>query len=216
MKKTPKSQEPERIVWKPGTMIYPIPVVMVSCGTTKKDYNIITVAWTGTVSTIPAMCYISIKPERHSYEIIKKTKEFVINLTTKELAFATDWCGVKSGREFDKFREMGLTPIKAQKVKAPLIKEAPINIECKVVDIKELGSHHMFLAEVVAVNANPLYFNEKSGVFNLEKAQPLVYNHGRYFELGKFVGKFGFSVEKKKKGNNEKRKQLPAATSKRV
>ncbi len=143
-----------KAVWKPGTMIYPVPAVMVSCGTKQTGYNIITIAWTGTVCSDPAMCSISIRPERYSYGIIKKTGEFVINLTTEALARATDWCGVKSGRDFDKFKEMGLTPVPAQKVQAPLIKESPLNIECRVLDIRPLGSHDMFLAEVVAINAD--------------------------------------------------------------
>ena len=149
----------EKISWKPGTMIYPLPVVMVSCGTKREDYNIITVAWTGTICTDPAMCYISLRPERHSYDIIKRNREYVINLTTRDLAFATDWCGVKSGRDQDKFSAMGLTPIAATKVKSPMIKESPINIECVVKEIKELGSHHMFISEVVALNADDKYID---------------------------------------------------------
>ncbi|MBK7132801.1 MAG: flavin reductase family protein [Bacteroidales bacterium] len=189
-----------KVVWKPGTMIYPLPAVMVSCGSVSEEYNIITVSWTGTICTDPAMCYISVRPERHSYEIIKKNREFVINLTTKELAFATDWCGVKSGSKFNKFKEMGLTPVPASKIKAPLIKESPVNIECIVKEIKELGSHHMFISEVVAVNAEEKYIDSKSGLFKLNEATPLCYSHGKYYETGPLVGKFGFSVEKKTKG----------------
>lgn len=188
-----------KIEWKPGTMVYPLPAVMVSCGSTEKEHNIITIAWIGTVCTNPAMCYISIRPGRHSYDIIKKNMEFVINLTTEDLAFATDWCGVKSGRDFDKFKEMKLTPGKASKVNAPLIKEAPINIECVVKDIIKLGSHDMFLAEVVAVNADPQYMNKETGAFNLNEAKPICYSHGKYYNVGDFIGKFGFSVQKKKK-----------------
>ena len=188
-----------KILWKPGTMIYPLPAVMVTRGSEPSEYNIITIAWTGTICTDPAMCYISLRPLRHSYEIIRKNGDFVINLTTRALAFATDWCGVRSGRDFDKFAEMGLTPVPASKVKAPLLKESPVNIECVVREIKELGSHHMFISEVVAINADEEYIDRKSGKFRLSDANPLSYLHGKYYETGKFIGKFGFSVEKKKK-----------------
>jgi flavin reductase (DIM6/NTAB) family NADH-FMN oxidoreductase RutF len=145
------------------------------------------------------MCYISVRPGRHSYEIIKRTGDFVINLTTKALAFATDWCGVKSGKDHKKFTQMGLTPIPASRVRAPLIKESPVNIECIVKEIKELGSHHMFISEVVAVNADEEYIDEKSGLFRLNDAVPICYSHGKYYETGSLIGKFGYSVEKKKK-----------------
>jgi flavin reductase (DIM6/NTAB) family NADH-FMN oxidoreductase RutF len=187
-----------KISWKPGTMIYPLPVVMVSCGTKESGYNIITVAWTGTICTDPAMCFISIRPERYSYNIIKKNGDFVINLTTRKLAYATDWCGVMSGKEYDKFHEMHLTPSKAKKVKSPIIEESPINIECIVKEIKPLGSHSMFISEVVNINASQKYFNINNNAFNLAKAQPICYSHGRYYLLGEFIGKFGFSVKKKK------------------
>ncbi len=193
-----------KLLWKPGTMIYPLPAVMVSCGSEPSEYNILTVSWTGTVCTDPAMCYISVRPERHSYNIIRKTGEFVINLTTKSLAYAADWCGVKSGRQYDKFREMGLTAVPASRIKAPLIKESPVNIECIVREIRELGSHHMFISEVVAVHADENYYNEESGVFKLREAEPLCYVHGKYYEIGKLIGKFGYSVERKKK----KRKKM--------
>lgn len=188
-----------KVVWKPGTMIYPVPVVMVSCGSTTDEFNIITVAWTGTICSEPAMCYISVRPERYSHDIIKRNREFVVNLTTAELAYATDWCGVKSGRDFDKFREMGLTPVKAHKVKAPLIKESPLSIECRVKEIKTLGSHDMFISEVVAINAEEKHMNMRTGVFKLSQANPICYLHGNYFMLGKMIGKFGFSVQKRKK-----------------
>jgi flavin reductase (DIM6/NTAB) family NADH-FMN oxidoreductase RutF len=191
--------EMSKLIWKPGTMIYPLPAVMVSCGSSPEEYNILTVSWTGTICTDPAMCYISVRPSRHSYAIIKKNGEYVINLTTAALAFATDWCGVKSGKEFDKFREMNLTPVAATKIKAPMIKESPVNIECIVKEIKELGTHHMFISEVVAVNADKKYFDEKTGLFRLHDAQPLCYLHGKYYLTGDFVGKFGFSVQKKKR-----------------
>jgi flavin reductase (DIM6/NTAB) family NADH-FMN oxidoreductase RutF len=183
--------------WKPGTMVYPLPAVMVSCGSTPEDYNIITIAWTGTICSDPAMCYISVRKNRHSYNIIKESGEFVINLTTKDLAYATDWCGVKSGKDFDKFKEMNLTPGKSKEISAPIIEESPLSIECKVTKIIELGSHDMFMAEVVNVQADERYINEK-GEFSLAQAGPLVYSHGHYFELGELIGRFGYSVMKKK------------------
>lgn len=188
--------------WKPGNMIYPLPAVMVSVADENGKDNIITVAWTGTVCTNPPMAYISVRPERHSYHMIKETGEFVINLTTEELAFATDYCGVRSGRDVDKFKETGLTREKADNVKAPMIKEAPVSIECKVTEIKELGSHHMFLADVVAVHASEEYMDEK-GKFDLNRAKPLVYSHGEYLGTGKKIGTFGYSVKKRKKARKK-------------
>lgn len=183
--------------WRPGTMVYPLPAVMVSCGSTPEDYNIITIAWTGTICSDPAMCYISVRKNRHSYNIIKESGEFVINLTTKDLAYATDWCGVKSGKDFDKFKEMKLTPGKSKVISAPIIEESPLSIECKVTKIVELGSHDMFMAEIVNVQADERYINEK-GEFSLAQSGPLVYSHGHYFELGELIGRFGYSVMKKK------------------
>lgn len=191
-----------KVLWKPGTMIYPLPAVMVSCGQNEEEYNIITIAWTGTISSDPPMCFISVRPQRHSYEIIKRTGEFVINLTTLELAMATDWCGVRSGKKYNKFREMNLTPEKAEFVSAPLIKESPVNIECKVTEIKPLGVHHMFMANVLAIHGDEKYMNKETGAFQFDKAQPICYSHGKYYELGKFIGKFGFSVKKKKKNSS--------------
>lgn len=179
-------------------MIYPLPAVMVSCGSNPEEYNILTISWTGTICTDPAMCYISVRPNRHSYNIIKRNGDFVINLTTKALAFATDWCGVKSGSKYNKFRDMGLTPVPAKMVKAPMIKESPVNIECIVKEIKELGTHHMFISEVVAVNADEQYIDEKNGLFRLNEAEPICYSHGKYYEMGKLIGKFGYSVQKKR------------------
>lgn len=180
-------------------MIYPLPAVMVSCGSTPEEYNIITVAWTGTICSNPPMCYISVRPERHSYEILKRNMEFVINLTTKELAQATDWCGVRSGRDYNKFEEMHLTPGKSSVVSAPLIEESPLCIECRVKEILSLGSHDMFIADVVNVRADKLNLDEETGKLLLAETNPLVYVHGGYYELGKKIGKFGWSVEKKKK-----------------
>jgi flavin reductase (DIM6/NTAB) family NADH-FMN oxidoreductase RutF len=186
-----------KVKWKPGTMIYPLPVVLISCGAEESDYNILTIAWTGIICTNPAMCYISVRPERHSYSLIKKYGEYVINLTTRKLAHATDWCGVKSGRETDKFKEMNLTPVKAQKVKAPLILESPVNLECIVREIKQLGSHDMFISEIVAINADKKYI-DKNDFFDFKKADPICYSHGKYYVLGDLIGKFGYSVKKKK------------------
>ena len=181
-------------VWKPGTMVYPVPAVMVSCGNMEKS-NILTVAWTGTICSEPAMTYISIRPERYSYNLIKESGEFVINLTTQNLAKATDWCGVRSGKDYDKFKEMNLTKEKASIVNCPLIKESPVSIECKVEEIKELGSHHMFIAKVLSVDVDEKYMDE-NGRFCFEKSLPIAYSHGQYFALGELIGKFGFSVKK--------------------
>jgi len=185
--------------WKPGTMIYPLPAVMISCGAEESEFNILTVSWVGTICTNPPMCYISVRPERHSYPILKKNMEFVINLTTKDLAFATDWCGVRSGKDYNKFSEMKLTPGKASVVNAPIIEESPLCIECRVREIVSLGSHDMFIADVVNVLADDKYINEKTGAFELENADLLVYSHGFYHEIGKQIGKFGWSVQKKKR-----------------
>lgn len=183
--------------WKPGTLIYPLPAVMVSCGSTPEEWNIITIGWTGTICTNPPMCYISVRPERYSYEILKRDMEFVINLTNKDLAYATDWCGVRSGRDYNKFEEMHLTPGKATVVRAPIIEESPLNIECRVKEIIALGSHHMFIAEVVNVRADKKWLDAETGKFMLSETNPLVYVHGGYYELGDKIGKFGWSVEKK-------------------
>jgi flavin reductase (DIM6/NTAB) family NADH-FMN oxidoreductase RutF len=188
-----------KINWKPGTMIYPLPAVMVSCGASPEEYNIITISWTGTICTDPAMCYISVRPGRHSYNIIKSRREYVINLTTRSLAYAADWCGVRSGSKHNKFVEMKLTPVPASLVNAPMIKESPVNIECVVKEIIELGSHHMFISEVIAVNADEEYIDRKTGLFRLNDSVPVCYSHGKYYETGRLIGKFGFSVEKKKK-----------------
>jgi len=195
----------QRLHWKPGTVLSPLPAVMVTCGSTPENYNIITIAWVGIICSDPPMCSISIRPERHSYKLIKETLEFVINVTTQELAFATDWCGVKSGKDVDKFKEMKLTPIAAQIVKVPLIKESPVNIECIVQQIIPLGTHDLFIAKIVAVNADPQYLNEETGKFNIELANPICYSSGFYHLVGKQLGKFGFSVEKTKKKLRKRR-----------
>ena len=182
--------------FKPGNMIYPLPAVMVSCGDIDSDSNILTVAWTGTICTNPPMAYISVRPERHSYDMIKNSGEFVINLTNEQLIKATDFCGVRSGRDVDKWKECRLTKAKADTVKCPLIDEAPVNIECKVKEIKELGSHHMFIAEVLGINADEKYIDEK-GAFDISKCDLISYLNGHYYETGKQIGRFGFSVQKK-------------------
>lgn len=187
-----------KLLWKPGTMVYPVPPVMVSCGDNEENYNILTIAWTGTINTSPAMTYISVRPERHSYELIKRTGEFVINLTTENLVKETDYCGVKSGRDVNKFKETGLTFEKASIVKSPLIAESPVNIECKVTQIIPLGTHHMFMAEVAAVNVDEKYMDE-TGKFCLEKAKPICYSHGQYYGLTESLGHFGYSIRKNKK-----------------
>lgn len=189
-----------KTAFKPGTMIYPLPAVMVSCGDSPENYNIITVAWTGTLCSDPPMCYISVRPERHSHGIISRTGEFVINLTTEALARQTDWCGVRSGRDCNKFREMGLHTEPAQLVKAPLIKESPLNIECRVTEVRRLGTHDMFMAEVVAVDAEESLIDKTTGQFQLNHAGPLAYSHGKYYGLGEKLGGFGFSVKKPRRG----------------
>ena len=186
-------------------MLYPLPAVMVSAADKAGSANILTVAWTGTICTDPAMLYISVRPERYSYGMIRETGEFVVNLTTEELAKATDWCGVKSGRDVDKWKEMGLTKGKASTLSyAPVILESPVNIECKVTEVKELGSHHMFLAEVVAVDVDPAYLDEK-GTLHLERADLIAYCHGRYRAFGEELGRFGYSVKKTVKGRKKGR-----------
>lgn len=186
-----------KVQWKGGTFIYPIPAVMVSCGTMEES-NIITIAWTGILNTNPAMCYISVRPERYSHNIIKENGEFAINLTTRQLAYATDWCGVKSGRDVDKFKEMKLTKERANIIKAPLIKECPVSVECKVKEIVPLGSHDMFVAEIVAIDADEKYIDKK-GAFDISKCDLIAYANGGYYPLESKIGKFGYSVQKKSK-----------------
>ena len=184
-------------IWKPGNMLYPLPAVMVSTGDTKGNTNILTIAWTGTVCTNPAMAYISVRPERYSYGMLRESGEFVINLTTEKLAWAVDYCGVISGRDMDKWKETGLHKRKAEMLEfAPLIRESPVNLECRVTEVKELGSHHMFLAEVKAVHADETYL-DKNGRLELNHAGLLVYSHGEYLAAGKKLGTFGYSVKKK-------------------
>ncbi len=191
-------------VWKPGNMLYPLPAVMVSTADRAGNSNILTIAWTGTVCTNPAMVYISVRPERYSYHMIKESGEFVINLTTEKLANAADYCGVRSGRQVDKWKECGLTAEKASSLEyAPVIRESPVNIECRVKEVQELGSHHMFLAEVTAVRADEAYL-DGNGKFDLNQTGLMAYSHGEYLGLGKKLGTFGFSVKKKTGGRRKK------------
>lgn len=184
--------------WKSGNMLYPVPAVLVTVADEEGRANAFTVAWTGTVCSDPAMVSISVRPERYSHEIIERTQEFVINLTTRSLAYATDYCGVRSGRDTDKIKDMGLTLLAAEKVKAPLLAQSPVNLECRVKETFRLGTHDMYLAEVVAVHADEAYLDEK-GCFHLDRAEPLAYSHGSYYTLGEKLGTFGYSVKKEKK-----------------
>ena len=204
-KKLEKSMQDERnilrkmrIDFKPGNMLYPVPVVMVSCADSEGRSDIVTVAWTGTICTNPPMVYISLRPSRYSYDIIKKSGEFVINLTNERLAKIADECGVKSGRDVDKWKLLKIEQLPSKVVAASSIKESPVCIECKVENILELGSHHMFTAKVVAVNVDAKYMDEKNK-FDLTKADMVVYNHGEYIGLSKVLGTFGYSVKKKKR-----------------
>jgi len=181
--------------FKGSEMLSPVPAVMASLGE-GDEANIITIAWTGIINSRPPMTYISVRKERHSHDILMKTGEFVINLTTEAILRQTDWCGVRSGRDFDKWKETGLTKEPASVVKCPMIAESPVNLECRVTEVKELGTHHMFIAEVVNVRADEKYMDEK-GKFHLEHSKPIAYSHGTYFALGEELGKFGYSVRKK-------------------
>lgn len=193
-----------RQIWRPGNMLYPLPAVMVSAADQEGNANILTVAWTGTICSDPAMLYISVRPTRHSYHMIRETGEFVVNLTTEKLARATDWCGVRSGRDVDKWSEMKLTKGKAQKLQyAPIIEESPVNIECRVTEVKELGTHHMFLAEVMAVQVDEAYLDE-TGRFGLNETGLLAYSHGEYLSLGESLGRFGWSVKRHRKAKKKK------------
>ena len=195
-----------KIKWKGGTLLAPVPPVMVSCGTMEKP-NIITVAWTGLINTIPPKTYISVRPSRHSYELIKESGEFAINLTPTSLVKQADWCGIHTGRKVDKFARCNLTPDEANEISAPLILECPISLECKVFDVIPMGTHDMFLADIVAVDVAPGLL-DKSGRLCIERAHLAAFAHGEYFELGKSLGKFGFSVVKKKKHKNKQNKEV--------
>ena len=184
-------------IWRPGNMIYPLPAMMVSCGATPDEYNVFTASWVGTICSDPAMCFVSIRQSRHSYEIVKRNMAFTLNLTNEDLARATDWCGVRSGRDYNKFAEMSLTPVKGIKVNAPYINEAPMSIECRVKQIIHLGTHDMFIADVMNVLADKRFIDPQTGEFDLKKANLIAYSHGEYFKLGEKIGNFGWSVKKK-------------------
>lgn len=185
-----------KISWRPGTQVYPLPAVIVTCGDSPDNWNMLTIAWVGTICSDPAMCYISVRPERASYPLLVENMEFTINLTTHKMAFATDWVGVRSGRDYNKWEKTGLTPLPGELVASPSIKESPLNIECRVKEIIKLGSHDMFISEVLNVRVEESLMDE-SGKFNLEKAGLIAYVHGHYYQLGDMIGKFGFSVKKK-------------------
>lgn len=186
-----------KIIWKPSTLLAPVPAVLVSCGSVEKP-NALTIAWTGIINSDPPMTYVSIRPERHSYKIIKESGEFVINLVPRSLVRAADFCGVRTGAKMDKFKKLKLTPATASTVGAPLIEESPICLECKVVEQKHLGTHDMFLAEITAVQVEEKYIDE-NGRLRMDQCRLTAYCHGEYFDLGKKLGSFGYSVKKKKK-----------------
>lgn len=179
-------------------MIYPLPAVLATCGATPEEWNMLTIGWVGTICSDPAMCYISVRPERFSHALLMKNMEFTLNLTTVEMARATDWAGVRSGRDYDKWKETGLHPIPGEMVRCPTIEESPVSIECRVKSVTHLGSHDMFIADVLNVRADSRFINEETGKLELENAGMLVYNHGQYFGMGDFIGGFGFSVRKKR------------------
>ncbi len=192
------SGEHRKVSWKPGTMVYPAPAVLVSCGSTREVANMFTVAWVGTICTNPAMLSISVRPERHSYDIIRREMQFTVNLTTEAMVRATDWCGVRSGRDYDKFAQTGLTPLPGVVNSCYMIAESPLSIECAVTDIIHLGSHDMFIAKVVNLVADERYIDPETGRFDLAAAGLMAYSHGKYYKLGEQIGSFGFSVRKKK------------------
>ena len=185
-----------KISWRPGTQIYPIPAVIVTCGNNPENWNLLTIAWVGTICSDPAMCYISVRPERASYPLIVDNMEYTINLTTEKMAAPTDWVGIKSGRDYNKWKETGLTPIPGEMVSSPTILESPLSIECRVKEIIKLGTHDMFISDVLNVRADSELFDE-TGKFNLEKSKLLAYIHGHYYSIGNMIGHFGFSVKKK-------------------
>lgn len=187
-----------KVSWRPGTQVYPIPAVIVTCGNNPQNWNMLTIAWTGTICSDPPMCFISVRPERYSYPLLVGNMEFTINLTTKEMAFATDWVGVRSGREYDKWKETGLIPIPGEKVASPTIEQSPLSIECRIKEIMKLGTHDMFIADVINVRVDTQFLDNETGKFEIEKANLMAYSHGFYHELGEVIGKFGFSVQKKK------------------
>lgn len=189
----------EKISWKPGTMVYPAPAVIATVGSTPSEWNMLTIAWTGTICTDPAMLYISVRPSRFSYPLLVKNMEFTLNLTTEKMARATDWVGVKSGADYDKWKETGLTPLPGEKVSSPTIAESPLSIECRVKEVMHLGTHDMFIADVLNIRADERWINPETGALSLKDAGLLVYVHGKYYSLGDMIGHFGYSVRKKRK-----------------
>lgn len=188
-----------KTTWKAGTMVYPAPAAIVTCGDSPENWNMLTVAWTGTICTNPAMLYISVRPERHSYPLLVSNMEFTLNLTTDSMARATDWVGVRSGRDYDKWNETGLTPLQGEMVKSPTIEESPLSIECRIKEILHLGSHDMMIADVLCIRADDRYINPTTGALSLKDAGLMAYAHGGYYQLGNLIGTFGFSVRKKPK-----------------
>lgn len=194
----------EKQVWKPGTLLAPVPPVLVSCGTLEKP-NVLTIGWTGIINTIPAMTYISVRPERFSHDLIRASGEFAVNLPTKSLVRAVDFCGVRSGKTVDKFAHCGLTALPAAQISAPIIGESPVSLECRVEQVLSLGSHDMFIAKILCIDVDESVVDQ-NGKLCLEKAGLLAYAHGTYYELGKALGTFGYTVQKKKK-----RKKKPSS-----
>lgn len=192
------SELPHKVAWKPGTVLYPLPVVMVGCGRVGVDANLITLAWTGIVCSEPPLLSVSIRPERHSHGLIQRDRVFTVNLPSASMARQVDWCGIKSGRELDEFTATGLTPLVGPKTGAPLVAECPVGLECKLLEVRPLGSHDLFLAEIVAVYADDRWIDPLTGAFALARSEPLGYAHGKYYQLGKYLGFFGFSVAGKK------------------
>ena len=189
----------EKISWRPGTMVYPVPAAIVTVGANPSEWNMLTIAWTGTICSDPAMLYISVRPTRHSYPLLVSQREFTLNLTTAEMARATDWVGVRSGASYDKWKQTGLTPLPGEKVSSPTIAQSPLSIECRVREIIPLGTHDMFIADVLNVRADSRWIDPSTGAFSLKEAGLLVFSHGAYYALGDLIGRFGFSVKKKKK-----------------
>lgn len=188
--------ENRKISWKPGTMVYPAPAAIVTVGADPSEWNMLTIAWTGTICTDPAMLYISVRPSRFSYPLLVKNMEFTLNLTTVDMAHATDWVGVRSGADYDKWKETGLTPLPGEKVSSPTLAESPLSIECRVKEVVRLGTHDMFVAEVLNLRADARWIDSATGAFSLKDAGLLAFMHGAYYALGDFIGKFGFSVRK--------------------
>ncbi|HNX97725.1 MAG TPA: flavin reductase family protein [Candidatus Aminicenantes bacterium] len=206
---------PHKVTWKPGTVLHPLPVVLVGCGRVGVDANLITLAWTGIVCSEPPLLSISVRPERHSHSLIQQYRSFSVNLPSVAQVREVDWCGVKSGREVDKFAATGLTPLAGPQTGAPLVAECPVGLECRVLEIRPLGSHDLFLAEIVAVYADERMVDATTGAFALARSAPLCFAHGKYYQLGKYVGFFGFSVASRKGRQRAEKAPDPAPKSRR-